>query len=347
MNQADRVRAKLLQLISSASDDELFKINNTLAETGHLDLSRCRKPDSPFPLFDLPLELLEHSARYLSRREAAPMLTFNRLFHDVFSRVVWRSIRTSWIKKSKIKPSALSRYGHLVNQLHIDAERFAVARIASLVPNVMMVSIINDASGSNLQAGQLDLLRNLRKVIFCAYDLSEVMFDPLGDWINSDSLSGHVNLIELSFVNIRCSGRYLNNIYRTSNVTFPFVTRFGLFVCCAGPSALPNLITLDYASNADSYDFADTLPKFKFLQVLTLRDYYSNPGTGLSSTITMPSEVMNRLRSMKLREMALTTDVVRFIFNYCPNLLELKLGGCAVSGDVVEHANEISKTCGI
>ncbi|KAI8866657.1 hypothetical protein GQ42DRAFT_70663 [Ramicandelaber brevisporus] len=220
-------------------------------------------------------------------------------------------------------------------------------------------------------------------------------------------MASSLTYLHLSFSG--CSGRYLNNIYRTSNVTFPFVTRFGLFVCCAGrkqnnvlgmtskrfpsvsslninvrdedcisqdgsplpimlsrpwpsvtdlrlsdsikqddhkyiASALPNLITLDYASNADSYDFADTLPKFKFLQVLTLRYYYSNPGTGLSSTIIMPSEVMNRLRSMKLREMALTTDMVGFIFNYCPNLMELKLGGCAVSGDVVEHTSEISKT---
>ncbi|KAI8871025.1 hypothetical protein GQ42DRAFT_154805 [Ramicandelaber brevisporus] len=80
-----------------ASDDELFKINDTLAEAGHLDLNRCGKLGLPFPLFGLPLELLEHSARYLSRREAASILTVNRQFHDVFSRVVWRS-RYIWIE---------------------------------------------------------------------------------------------------------------------------------------------------------------------------------------------------------------------------------------------------------
>ncbi|KAI8870794.1 hypothetical protein GQ42DRAFT_178327 [Ramicandelaber brevisporus] len=114
MTPADRVRARLLQLIAGASDDELFKINDTLAGAGHLDLDRCSKLGSPFPLFDLPLELFEYSARYLSRGEAASMLTVNRLFHDVFARVVWRSIRANWIRESKIQPSALSRYGHLL-----------------------------------------------------------------------------------------------------------------------------------------------------------------------------------------------------------------------------------------
>ncbi|KAI8865795.1 hypothetical protein GQ42DRAFT_181709 [Ramicandelaber brevisporus] len=120
MTQADRVRARLLQLITGASDDELFKINNTLAEADHLNLDRCHKPGSPFPLFDLPLELLEHSARYLSRQEATPMITANRLFHDVFTRVVWRSIRANQIKKSKIKLSALNRYGHLDQKYKLD-----------------------------------------------------------------------------------------------------------------------------------------------------------------------------------------------------------------------------------
>ncbi|KAI8873459.1 hypothetical protein GQ42DRAFT_30071 [Ramicandelaber brevisporus] len=116
MTQADRVRARLLQLIASASDDELFKINDTLAEAGHLSLNRCSKPGSPFPLFDLPLELFEYSAHYLSRREAASILTVNRLFHDVFARVVWRCIEVWQIKNSKFQISALHRYGHLVNK---------------------------------------------------------------------------------------------------------------------------------------------------------------------------------------------------------------------------------------
>ncbi|KAI8870799.1 hypothetical protein GQ42DRAFT_178328 [Ramicandelaber brevisporus] len=310
MNQADRVRARLLQLITGASDDELFKINNTLAEAGHLDLDRCSKLGSPFPLFDLPLELLEHSAHYLSRGEAASMITVNRLFHDVFARVVWRSI-----KKSEIQPSALSRYGHLVNQLTINMVGFVVGSIASLVPNVMSVSIINDASGSNLQAGQLDLLRNLRKVIFCAYDLSEngsplpIMLSHPWPSVASLKLVGYVKQDDHKYI----------------------------------ASALPNLITLDYASNADSYDFADTLPKFKFLQVLTLRDDYSNPGTGQNSTIIMPNKVMNRLRSMKLREIALKANMVRFISCFGPNLVELKLGGCTLSREAVKYASKVSK----
>ncbi|KAI8870798.1 hypothetical protein GQ42DRAFT_162455 [Ramicandelaber brevisporus] len=459
MTQADRVRARLLQLITGASDDELFKINDTLAEAGHLELDRCSKPGSPFPLFDLPLELLEHSAHYLSRREAASILTVNRLFHDVFARVVWRSISAWQIKKSEIQMSALSRYGHLVNQLIINTDGFAVANIASLVPNVMSVSIYNDKSGSSFQAGQLDLLRNLHKVDIGLYDWSKVVLDLLSDWINSDSLSGHINEIELNVINVSewpkelvslysgiidkkrmrvslfafrrtiperylvdmapslnhlhlafsgCSGRYLDNIYRSSNVTFPFVTKFGLVVCCAGhkensllgmtpdrfpsvrtlkidvrdngcvhqdgsplpimlsrpwpsvaslklvgyvkqgdhmyiSSALPNLIVFDYASNVDSYDLAELLPKFKFLQVLTLRDEYSNPDIGQSSTIIMPIMVMNRLRSVKLRSVTLTVDMVGFIFNYCPNLMELKLGSCTLSNDVAKHTNRISK----
>ncbi|KAI8872694.1 hypothetical protein GQ42DRAFT_62951 [Ramicandelaber brevisporus] len=459
MNQADRVRARLLQLISSASDDELFKINDTLAEAGHLDLSRCLKPGSPFPLFDLPLELLEHSARYLSRHEAASMLTVNRIFHDVFARVAWRSIRARQITESKIQLSALNRYGHLVNHLIVGTDGFVAKRHCSLIPNVMSVSIINDASGSSFQAGQLDSLRNLRKVAISVTVLNKVVFDLLGKWINSDSLSGHVNAIELIMLSLGewpnrlvslysritnkkriqislssfrdsipentlvdmassftqlyisfsgCSGRYFNSIYRSSNVTFPFITKFGLVVCCAGrkknsllgmtserfpsvrkldlevsdkecahqngsllpimlsrpwlsvtqlklgghvkqndhvyvASALSNLITLDYDSNMDSYDLGSLLLKLKFLQALNIRHKYSQTIIELSGTIVKPNKAMNRLRSIKLHSVALTTDMVRFIFYCCPNLMELEIWDCTVSNDVVEHANEISK----
>ncbi|KAI8869536.1 hypothetical protein GQ42DRAFT_163341 [Ramicandelaber brevisporus] len=459
MTQVNLVRARLLQLIASASDDELFKINDTLTGAGHLDLDRCNKPGSPFPLFDLPLELLEHSAHYLSRREAASMLTANRLFHDVFARVVWRCIRSWQIKESKFQLSALIRYGHLVNQLMIDTEGYTVESIAALVPNVMSVSIYSDLFESNLQAGQLDLLRNLRTVTISIYDLSKALFELIENWINNDSLSGHINAIELTLLNVYewmndimslhtsvvnkkrvrlslpyigqtipenilvdlassltqlelffslCTGRYLDSIYRTSNVTFPYITELILVVCCAGykesglpglkserfpsvgtlnvcvngkdciqqngsplptilshtwpnvtslrvsgiikqddhmyiASALPNLVKLDYSSKVDSYDLADFLPKFKFLQVLTLRDHYSDPGIGLSSTIVLPSEVLNRLRSMKLRGVALIVNMVRFIFYSCPSLMELKIGRCAISSNVVEYANETSK----
>ncbi|KAI8866901.1 hypothetical protein GQ42DRAFT_158377 [Ramicandelaber brevisporus] len=164
MTQANRVRARLFQLIADASDDELFKINDTLAGAGHLDLNRCSKPGSPFPLFDLPLELLEHSAHYLSQHEAASILTVNRLFHDVFARVVWCWVSGEGIEDSKFQLSALSRYGHLVNQLQIDVDDLGVESIASLVPYTMPVYICDDQAGSNLQAGKLDLLHNLRTV---------------------------------------------------------------------------------------------------------------------------------------------------------------------------------------
>ncbi|KAI8871024.1 hypothetical protein GQ42DRAFT_162290, partial [Ramicandelaber brevisporus] len=219
-------------------------------------------------------------------------------------------------------------------------------------------------------------------------------------------MASSLDHLHLSFPG--CSGRYLNNIYRTSNVTFPFVSELHLSTCCTGhkensllgltserfPSvrtlnidvrdsdcvhqngpalpiilsqawpnitqlrlagnikqdyitylatALPNLITFNYVSDVDSYNLADLLPKLKFLQVLALRDCYSKPYIGQSSTITMPSIVMNRLRSIKLRNVTLTVDMVRFIFTYCPNLVELEIWDCRVSKDVVEHTNEISK----
>ncbi|KAI8865793.1 hypothetical protein GQ42DRAFT_165875 [Ramicandelaber brevisporus] len=108
-------------------------------------------------------------------------------------------------------------------------------------------------------------------------------------------------------------------------------------------SALPNLITLNYSSNADSHDLADLVPKFKFLQVLALDNYYRehNPEP---STIIMPKKVMNRLRLIKVYKLTLTVDMVRFIFYFCPDLVELNLDDCTVSKDVIEHANRISRT---
>ncbi|KAI8866735.1 hypothetical protein GQ42DRAFT_69749 [Ramicandelaber brevisporus] len=106
--------------------------------------------------------------------------------------------------------------------------------------------------------------------------------------------------------------------------------------------AMPNLIILDYARSINNYDLADLLPKFKLLQLLTLRNYHTRPDIVLSSTIIMPNEVMSRLRSIRLREVALTADMVRFIFYCCPNLMELKIGGCSIFSDVVKYANEVS-----
>ncbi|KAI8874018.1 hypothetical protein GQ42DRAFT_152272 [Ramicandelaber brevisporus] len=86
----------------------------------------------------------------------------------------------------------------------------------------------------------------------------------------------------------------------------------------------------------------DFLPEFKFLQVLILRDDYAayNPGP---STFIMPNKIMSRLRSIELSHLELAAEIVRFIFYCCPSLVELKIGYCTISSDVVEYANEVSK----
>ncbi|KAI8867058.1 hypothetical protein GQ42DRAFT_180919 [Ramicandelaber brevisporus] len=117
-------------------------------------------------LFVLPYDLLEEIATYLSRQEAALLLTVNSQFHSVFARAVWRELYLNDKLAFRIPASAWQTYGHLVRFATVEyyglRGHFEMARLPNLIELTLYLrnrgyNILQGAELNNLQRLYLNL----------------------------------------------------------------------------------------------------------------------------------------------------------------------------------------------
>ncbi|KAI8866244.1 hypothetical protein GQ42DRAFT_172852, partial [Ramicandelaber brevisporus] len=188
-----------------------FQSSPAMATQDHSPfLSHKTSFPTPFRLFHLPHELIEYIATFFSRREATRVIKCNRQFHHYFVRSVWSTICASWIEdpndaqtpknryfERRISATGLKLYGHLVSRLIINGKNRKISDYAAWIPNVMVVDFDEEIDIDLLKSGELDLLRNVNKVYF-NLGLYPEYIDVIINWMNNDTLSGHINKVCIS-----------------------------------------------------------------------------------------------------------------------------------------------------
>ncbi|KAI8873844.1 hypothetical protein GQ42DRAFT_176154 [Ramicandelaber brevisporus] len=110
---------------------------------------------SDFPLFGLPLELLEYLTLFFKHAEALPLLVVSSSFHDLFSRSVWHTVaRPTLLFDESNRIAAFARYGHLVRKVSVTQAYFKSNQLfdwVELFPNTTGLAFQLDRGTINSQ----------------------------------------------------------------------------------------------------------------------------------------------------------------------------------------------------
>ncbi|KAI8865808.1 hypothetical protein GQ42DRAFT_86931 [Ramicandelaber brevisporus] len=119
-------------------------------------------------LFVLPYDLLEEIATaYLSRHEAAALLTVNSQFLAACSRVVWHKLNTQDKLVDSVPDTAWRKYGHLVRCARINLNQLN-AQLCTKTPSLAELTLHFTSLRFDISDG-VELL-NLRRIAFITHE---------------------------------------------------------------------------------------------------------------------------------------------------------------------------------
>ncbi|KAI8871140.1 hypothetical protein GQ42DRAFT_7291 [Ramicandelaber brevisporus] len=178
----DFLRAHLYQMILVANDGDLSAIVDTLSGSADFAHVQYKATLKAFPLFSMPVELLDIVATHFDREDCARILTVNKVFHGVFSRRLWQQLELNDGNVYVVTPSAWNRYGHLVHYLEFHASAIKLTESVSL-PNVVKLHLRPFVSGKGILNIDMPNLRDLIVMIETCSERSSGDIARLCSWI--------------------------------------------------------------------------------------------------------------------------------------------------------------------
>ncbi|KAI8869061.1 hypothetical protein GQ42DRAFT_163690 [Ramicandelaber brevisporus] len=185
----DSLRAKIHSFADTADEEQLREVAQLIER---LSISN----NGPFRLLDLPYELLEYTAeRYFTRGEAAPILSVNQVFNELFANRVWKRVKFNNMKVDgcKVPPVILMK----------NVRRIRSVNLMFIKPDLFVSGYFHYATsiafdlkeGTEMFILHLEQMKCLRQVALILNDKSNSAVYAAAKWINDSRRSGHVQQI--------------------------------------------------------------------------------------------------------------------------------------------------------